>query len=186
MREQLAREMLYVGDNESAIRQLEEVRRRWQKSHETMPPAAVADLGQWLAIAYLRLGEIENCAHMHGQRACLFPLQKSAVHQLPRGAEGAVRELTALLEANTADAQSQWLLNVAYMQLGRYPQDVPERWLIAESRFKSEYALPEFPEVGVGLERAGRKIQILEHPGNFPLRREQTPRVAVPGVVIPI
>jgi hypothetical protein len=160
VREQLAREMLYAGDNDSAIRQLEEVRRRWAKSGETMPAAAKADLGQWLGIAYLRVGEMENCAHMHGQRACLFPLQRSAVHQLPRGAEGAVREFSALLEANPDDAQSQWLLNVAYMQLGRYPQDVPQRWLVPEARFKSEYDLPEFPEVA-----ASAGVDITSHAG---------------------
>jgi hypothetical protein len=148
VREQLAREMLYAGDNESAIRQLEEVRRRWQTAHEAMSADAVADLGQWLGIAYLRLGETENCLQMKGQRACLFPLQRSAVHKMPRGAEGAVREFSMLLEKNPKDAQSQWLLNVAYMQLGRYPQDVPPRWLIAESIFKSEASLPEFPELG--------------------------------------
>jgi len=160
VREQLGREMLYAGDNESAIRQFEEVRRRWQSAGQQMTPDAVADLGQWLALAYLRLGEMENCATMHGQRACLFPLQRSAVHRMPRGAEGAVRELSALLEKNPEDAQSQWLLNVAYMQLGRYPQDVPARWLIPEARFKSEYALPEFPEIA-----ASAGVDITGHAG---------------------
>ncbi len=163
VREQLAKEMLYSGDNEGAIRQLEEVRRRWQKSNETMPPAARADLGQWLATAYLRLGEMENCAHMHGQKACLFPLQPSAAHTMTRGAEGAVRELTALLEADPHNAQSQWLLNVAYMQLNRYPQDVPARWLVPVSRFASEYNLPEFPEVAAssGLDITGHAGGVL-------------------------
>jgi len=160
VRMQLAREMLYQGDSEGTVRQLEEVRRRWQNAHETMPPEAVKELGAWLALGYLRLGEQENCAHMHGQRACLFPLQRSAVHQLPRGAEGAVRELTALLNADPADAQSEWLLNVAYMQLGRYPQDVPARWLIPASRFASEAPLPEFPEVA-----ASEGVDITSHAG---------------------
>jgi Flp pilus assembly protein TadD len=160
VREQLAKEMLYQGDSESAVRQFEEVRRRWQRSGEAMPAAAVKDLGSWLAIAYLRLGEQQNCATTHGRTACLFPLQKSAAHQLPRGAEGVVRELTALLQADPQDAQSQWLLNVAYMQLGRYPQDVPRAYLIPESRFASEASLPEFPEVA-----ASEGLDITSHAG---------------------
>ena len=160
VREQLAREMLYAGENEGAVRQFEEVRHRWQSAHQTMPEAGVKDLGQWLAIAYLRLGEQENCAGMHGLGACLFPLRGSAVHQLPRGAQGAVRELTALLDATPTDAQSQWLLNVAYMQLGRYPADVPARWLIPEARFVSEAKLPEFPEIA-----ASAGIDIMSHAG---------------------
>ena len=160
VREQLAREMLYAGENESAVRQFEEVRHRWQSAHQTMPEAGVKDLGQWLAIAYLRLGEQENCAGMQGRGACLFPLRGNAVHQLPRGAEGALRELTALLDATPTDAQSQWLLNVAYMQLGRYPADVPARWLIPEARFVSEAKLPEFPEIA-----ASAGIDIMSHAG---------------------
>jgi hypothetical protein len=121
VREQLAHEMLGVGDSEGSVRQLEEVRRRWERAQQTMPAEGVKELGKDLAISYLRLGEQENCAAMRGQRACLFPLRASAVHKLPRGAEGAVRALTALLQKDADDTQSQWLLNVAYMQLGRYP-----------------------------------------------------------------
>ncbi len=160
VRQQLAREMLYEGDSEGAVRQLEEVRRRWLKAGERMTPAAAKDLGQWLAMAYLRMGEQENCAHAPGQRACLFPLQKSAVHTMPRGAEGAVRELLALLAANPADAQSVWLLNVAYMQLGRYPEGVPARWLVPESRFQAEAKIPEFPEIA-----ASAGIDVTSHAG---------------------
>jgi hypothetical protein len=124
LREQLAQEMLSAGDSEGSIRELEEVRRRWQRAQRTMPPAGVENLGKALALSYMRLGEQQNCATMHGQGVCLFPLREDAVHQQTRGAEGAVRELTALLEKDSQDTQSQWLLNVAYMQLGHYPQGV--------------------------------------------------------------
>jgi hypothetical protein len=160
VRQQLAKEMLYQGDSESAIRQLEEVRHRYQRAAETMPAAQQKDLGAWLAIAYLRLGEQQNCATMHGRRACLFPLQKSAAHALPRGAEGAVRELSALLHQDPADSQSRWLLNVAYMQLGRYPDDVPTPYLIPAALFASEAPLPEFPEVA-----ASEGLDITSHAG---------------------
>jgi hypothetical protein len=38
-------------------------------------------------------------------------------------------------------------LNLAYQQLGRYPQDVPERWLVPPERFESEYDIGFFPDV---------------------------------------
>jgi len=160
VREQLAREMLYKGDSQGAVEQLEEVRRRWQNSAETMSGTEVKELGKWLALAYLRVGEQENCASMHGQRACLFPLKGDAIHQMQRGAQGAVRELTALLEHDPKDSESQWLLNVAYMQLGRYPSDVQAQWLIPESRFKSEADIPEFPQIA-----ATAGIDITGHAG---------------------
>ena len=160
VRQQLAHEMLNAGDNEGAIRQLEDVRRRWLATPQPMPPDTTRELGRWLATAYLRLGEQQNCAAMHGQHACLFPLRRDAAHTLPRGAEGAVRELSALLAADPTDAESQWLLNVAFMQLGRYPGDVPPRWLIPESRFRSEATLPEFAQVA-----ASAGIDITSHAG---------------------
>jgi len=160
VREQLARELLYQGASASAVRQLEEVRRRWVRAKQTMTPEQVKDLGKWLALAYLRVGEQDNCVEMHGQSSCLFPLKAGAVHKMPFGAEGAVRELTALLEADENDSESRWLLNVAYMQLGRYPRDVPQRWLIEESRFASEYPLPAFPQVA-----ASEGVDILGHAG---------------------
>lgn len=160
VREQLARELLYAGDNDAAVRQLEEVRRRWQKANQTMSPDGIKDLGQWMGTAYLRLGEQENCAQMSGRGACLFPLRATAVHRMRRGAEGALREFSALLAADPSDAQSRWLLNVAYMQLGRYPADVPPRWLIPESRFGSEAKIPEFPQIA-----ASEGLDITSHAG---------------------
>lgn len=160
VREQLAQEMLNAGDSEGSIRQLEEVRRRWQRAQREMPEKGVRQLGKTLAMSYMRLGEQQNCATMHGQHKCLFPLRASAVHQLTQGAEGAVRELTALLEKDPGDTQSQWLLNVAYMQLGRYPGDVPPRWLIPENRFASKYKLSEFPQIA-----ASAGVDITGHAG---------------------
>jgi hypothetical protein len=172
VREQLAREMLNQGDSNGAVRQLEEVRRRWQReakerrASETMSAADTKQLGKLLALAYLRVGEQENCATMHSQpgthseQRCLFPLRSGAVHAMPRGAQGAVRELTALLNQDASDTESQWLLNVAYMQLGRYPQDVPPAWLIPESNFASETKFSEFPQLA-----ASAGIDITGHAG---------------------
>ncbi len=148
VQQQIAVEQLGAGDSEGAVDTLEHLRGDLAASHIALPPAAERSLGAQLAISYLRLGEQQNCAAMgHGQKACVFPLRASAQHKLPRGAEGAVRECAALLAKSPDDAQSRWLLNIAYMQLGRYPQDVPKQWLIPASRFDSEYPLPDFADV---------------------------------------
>ncbi len=157
VRLQLAKELLFAGQSEAAVRTLEELRQRWRDVGKPLPADTAQQLGEWLAISYLRLGEQENCAHMHGQKACIFPIAASAVHQLPRGAQGAVRELTSLLERNPRDAESMWLLNVAFMQLGRYPTEVPAAWLIPGKLFDSDQRLPEFPDLApsAGLDVTG-------------------------------
>ena len=157
VRQEMGAELLRAGESAQAVQAFEDLRRMAAEKKEHLPPAAERSLGEWLAIAYLRLGEQENCQQMHGQKSCIFPLRPEGVHTLPRGARGAVREFTALLEKDGQDAQSRWLLNVAYMQLGRYPQDVPKQWLIPSKLFDSEQAFPEFPDraMTVGLDITG-------------------------------
>ncbi len=52
-----------------------------------------------------------------------------------------------MLELNPESNLARWLLNVAYMQLGRYPQDVPKKWLAAPELFDSEYDVGYFPDM---------------------------------------
>jgi hypothetical protein len=158
VRKTLASELLRAGDSAGAVDTLEELRKICVQKKISLPPEGEREITSLLAISYLRLGEQENCAHMHGQRSCIFPIKGSGVHQLPRGAEGAIREYSALLEAGPHDALAKWLLNIAYMQAGRYPRDVPAKWLVPEKLFKSDAALPEFPDVAMfaGLDVTGR------------------------------
>jgi hypothetical protein len=157
-RRTMASELLRAGDSDGAINALEQLRKLCVEKGINLPPEAERQITSLLAISYLRLGEQENCAHMHGQRSCIFPIKGSGIHSLPRGAEGAVREYTSLLNQDPRNALARWLLNVAYMQLGRYPRDVPAKWLVPEKLFNSEAMLPEFPDVAMfaGLDMTGR------------------------------
>ena len=157
---QMAKELLQAGESEKAIQAIDTLREISRVKAIPLPEEFDTKVRGVAAISYLRLGEQENCAHMHGQRSCLFPIKGSGVHALPRGAEGAVGELTAMLERNPEDWESQWLLNVAYMQLGRYPTEVPKRWLVDESLFRSERDLGEFDDVAM---QAG--LAVLGHAG---------------------
>ncbi len=140
----LAQSLLKLGDSAGAVEQLERVRKLGPERGVTFAPYFAKEVRDTLGIAYLRLGEQENCLNYHGQDSCVFPIKGGGVHQLTRGAEGAVREFSSALEHDPKDAKARWLLNVAYMTLGRYPQDVPKQWLIPEATFASEYNLPRF------------------------------------------
>ena len=71
VREQLARKMLYVGDSDGSVRQLVDVRRRWAAAEKPMSSELRQETERWLAMAYLRIGEQENCAQSHGLHTCL-------------------------------------------------------------------------------------------------------------------
>jgi len=147
LRQALAENLLRAGESEKAVDQLEALRTFCHEKGVVLKPEYERQLRDTLGIAYLRLGEQENCQLYHGQDSCLFPIRGGGVHKLPRGAEGAIREFTSALQADPNDAKAQWLLNIAYMTLGRYPQDVPAAWLVPPARFDSEYDIGRFYDV---------------------------------------
>ena len=59
----------------------------------------------------------------------------------------------ALAEAASRNLAARWLLNIAYMTIGGYPDDVPERFLIPPQTFESPEKMPRFdniaPELGL-------------------------------------
>ena len=153
VRLEIGKELLRAGDSENALHELENLAKSCRDRGIHLPTDMDRQLRLFIALSYLRLGEQENCASMHGQKSCIFPIHGSGVHALPRGAEGAVKEFTNLLQEDPNDDASRWLLNIAYMQLGKYPQSVPAKWLIPADRFNSEYDIGDFldvaPQAGV-------------------------------------
>ena len=147
LRRSRAESVLKAGDSAAAVEQFESLRKFCQDQGIQLNPTFENDIRNELAIAYMRLGEQDNCAQMHGQESCIFPIKGSGVHSMKRGMEGAVRELTTALEKDPKDLKSRWLLNIAYMTLGRYPTDVPTRWLIPANTVDSEFDIGRFPDI---------------------------------------
>jgi hypothetical protein len=100
-----------------------------------------------LAVAYLRSGETRNCVHCHNTDSCLFPIRGGGVHGDPEGSNKAIEQLLGLLNRNSRHLPARWLLNIAYMTVGGYPHDVPERFLIPPAAFESEAPFPRFYDV---------------------------------------
>ena len=112
---------------------------------------------EFLGLAFMRLGEQENCVAHHGIDSCLMPIRGSGLHTLPRGSRGAIEEFSRLLEEKPDDLGGRWLMNIAYMTLGEYPDKVPRKWLIPPSTFASEYDIKRFYDVApkLGLSISG-------------------------------
>ena len=156
----LAENLLRAGDSAGAVKQLELIRQRCNALLVRLGPNSEQQLRDLLALSYLRLGEQENCVAHHSQNSCIFPITGSGIHTEKRGAEGAVREYTAALKGDPQNLLARWLLNIAYMQLGKWPQEVPPQWLAAPELFKSEYDIGRFPDVA-----AGAGVNVMGHAG---------------------
>ena len=108
-----------------------------------------------LGLANLRLAESENCCASFSPESCILPLQGAAIHTKRAGSEAAVRYFTECMDLSTDNEviqmRSQWLLNVAYMTLGDYPDNVPESVRLPPSILGSDADFPRFKNVSGAL-----------------------------------
>ncbi|MBT1703315.1 FG-GAP-like repeat-containing protein [Chryseosolibacter indicus] len=83
-----------------------------------------------LAIAYLRKGERSNCISDHAAESCLIPIRGLGLHRDTVGSVKAIEHYMQMLDKNPADLESKWLLNIAFMTLGKYPAEVPDKYFL--------------------------------------------------------
>ena len=115
-------------------------------------PTVEAQLRRYLATAYLRKAEEDNCQMGANPRACLLPIRGGGVHENRAGATSAARELEHALELDPDDLAARWLLNLAYMTLGEHPEGVAEPWRIDAEIFGDSEEFVAFENVAA---RAG-------------------------------
>jgi len=104
-----------------------------------------------LAISYMRLGERTNCMLNHTGSSCIFPIKGDGIHKLQTGSKKAIETYQEILKNNPNDLGSRWLLNIAYMTLGGYPQNVPSQLLIPGLDADTAYKVKPFKDVAAGL-----------------------------------
>jgi len=133
-------------DIESILKQLKVTRQNYQPSHK-----GIFDL---LALAYLRDGEQKNCINNHTAYSCLVPLLEEGQHSNRSGSEAAVEILKLLVKKHPEDLQNRWLLNLAQMTLGNYPQELSTSELI---NLPNDVDFSRFSEIAmsVGLAQNG-------------------------------
>ena len=147
MQRTLARELLLAGETEEAIGLYEQLLGRIETENLLTSADVLDGMRHDLAVAYLRLGEQQNCLANPTAEACILPIRPAGYHRLPEGSRGAIKAYTAILERHPNDLAARWLLNLAYMTLGEHPGGVPARWRIAPDVFASDYDIGRFPDV---------------------------------------
>ncbi len=146
-----AGDLLQAGESEAALRQFSAMEKFYANRPGATNAGSVGGMQLGQAIAALRIGEQENCIANHTSVSCLFPLQSGAIHVLPRGSRTAIPILTNLLATNPDELSARWLLNLAHMTLGEWPEKVPVRWRIGPEIFASEAPFPAFPNAATAL-----------------------------------
>jgi hypothetical protein len=153
---------LYEGEFERASDVLQQARTE-AEANPAWGRGALPTLMFLQGVAALRRGETENCVKCGCDLSCIFPIQGEAFHQKREGSSRAVRYFTEYLQQYPDDIGARWLLNVAYMTLGDYPERVPAEYRIPMEPFRSEFDIGRFrdlaPRLGVDrVDQAGGAI----------------------------
>jgi len=139
----LAQLLAYQGDMEPAIR-------NWLDAYKfaaANSPQMMPELEEVLGTAYLHKSEMENDVYRKPGDRCIFPPRKPFRYQKTADSEKAVEYFTRFLAKKPDTLEVRWLLNLAYMTLGKYPSGVPAKYLIAPSVFASKENIGRFVDV---------------------------------------
>ncbi len=142
----LGENLLVAGESAAAVAELEKLRKLASERGILLNAAFTKRLRETLGIAYLRMGEQQNCVSNRNAQSCVYPLAGGGLHIDRTGAQGAIREYTALLEEDSQNLAARWMLHLAYMTLG---EKAPARWRIREDLLiRPDYdGIPAFRDV---------------------------------------
>ena len=154
---QLAKGLLYAGRFQEATDSMQSLLDAIDAGRGRVPAEFRQAIAELQAIALLKWEEQLDCVEARDVERCLLPV----VDQEPRPGTApgheAVRAFERLLEADPENAGHRWLLNIAYMLLGEYPDGVPVPWLIEPATFAAGYDVGRFSNRAgdVGLDAQG-------------------------------
>ncbi len=133
----------YLGHMDKAIE-------RWlaaQRIVDEKVPDAVPMMLETLGLAYFHKAGIDGGAFATPGELCLFPPRAPLSYGQAASSEKAIAYFLKFLEAKPNDLEVRWMLNLAYMTLGRYPEGVPERFRMPRSAFESTDNIGRFVDV---------------------------------------
>src|SRR5260221_4660728 len=154
----LAYHELRLGNTEDAVQHLLAAAALLPQLGASVRPEEVDRTQLELAVAFLRWGESRNCVAHHTSASCILPIAGAGVHQDTEGSRRGIAELEALLARRPDHLVALWLLNIAYMTVGEYPDAVPPEQRSPLSTFASAEPSPRFTDVAAAAGITGRDL----------------------------
>ena len=133
----------FQGKMEKAIEHWETAYRIVQASS----PRLALPMQETLGIAHLHESEIENDIYRTPGDRCILSPHPSVRYSLTQHSEKAVQYFLDYLEQKPDELEVSWLLNLAYLTLGKYPEGVPKKYLIPLLPFDSSENTGHFVDV---------------------------------------
>ncbi len=143
------------GETEKAYQLLQQLR-TFVERKEDLSAKVLATVIYAQGVVALHRGENDNRIMSPGESPCILPISRAAAHRDPTGSRLAIEHFSEYLDQFPKDIEVCWLLNLAHMTLGEYPERVDSRYRLDLSEFfRSEFDIGRFREVGhsVGVNR---------------------------------
>lgn len=124
-------------------------------------PAGRVGVAFHLGLAWLRFGETENCCKLPNQERCILPIRGDGTHSERSGSENALRYFGEVLQnvppGDYWHWQTLWLVNIAHMTLGTWPDGLEPALRLPAKAFAPEAELPRWCNVApaAGVDRQG-------------------------------
>ena len=147
----IAQERIRAGHTRAGISDLERLLEIVESGRVPATEEFIFMLHDQLGIAWLRLGEQENCLENHTTDSCLLPIRENGVHTLEEGSRRAIEHYEINLKKRPDHMGTRWLLNLAYMTLGEHPDGVPEQWRLPADIFNGDGAIERFKDVAASI-----------------------------------
>ena len=126
---------------------------KWEAANQVARgsiPDASAMMDETLGVAHFHKAEMDNGGYRDPGDRCIFPPQPGTPfpkYDKTADSEQSIQYFLKYLEQKPDDMDVKWLLNLAYMTLGQYPQGVPQKYLIPLSSFESKENIGRFVDV---------------------------------------
>lgn len=151
LRLDLSNEELRLGNEREAIDHLEWLHDQISVLKDRLPKSFQNEIRFRLGLAYLRFGETQNCCLRNTPESCILPIRGAGLHTREEGSRNAIRYFSEVLASTPVTSpvgrRAMWLLNIAYMTVGGYPDEIPARYRVPSSVFESKIDFPEFDNV---------------------------------------
>ena len=138
-----ANALLQLGEEQKAITIYQDLLTKISPGNPDQKQSVLKDM----ANTYFRMGERANCIHSHTAESCIYPISAGGMHHDKTGSEKAIDLYKTILTNDPGDLESRWLLNIAYMTTGGYPQQVPPQFLLKIENDDSTNLIKPFRDV---------------------------------------
>jgi tetratricopeptide (TPR) repeat protein len=139
----LAQLLAYEGDLSHALPHFQEALQLATKG----VPDARTTVEEMLALTHFHKAEMDNGLYRTPSDLCLIPSPPGRSLAKTDDLQMSIEHLLNYLQQKPDELEVRWLLNLAYMMAGRYPDGVPKQFLIPASAFQSKEDIGRFVDV---------------------------------------